>query len=928
MGRREKQLSMMKTMCRKVLIYVIALLGILACSEHLEEDFTGGLAGGKICMEVSLDIPEIPVGISSTRALGKKPQLENLYLAVFDASDYLLEYVKADAEMATENEQNYTYKVALTPTDFPTTIHFIGNAPASVSFGSELEVMGSMYTEDGKEAYWQRVHLPKGIKTSAGIIDPEVSDSLTGVRLIRNFAWIQLDIESSNFQLESYCVVNTQSRGSVAPYNSRSREFVKYGVNASHESLVASGYEVFVPEGSELLKDIPDESEWYRQISGQTNAYFIYEREYPRSAPSCILMKGTYYSDGGSEIRDRYYKVDLRNKKGEYFPVLRNFRYRVKVGNVGHEGHSTAQMAMLGAGSSDISTSIETEDFSNISNNIARIFVSYTDTTLVTTDNFNLKYKFLLFDSVGGNTVINDSVEIKKEESEGGGVVKECSRSNSDDTDGWRLITITPHELASLTKKETMVLAGTVTVDGKRYSLQRKVRFSLRERMNLGMECNPDAIAKGMGKPFDVLLKVPGGLGDAMFPLEFELEAENQSMTPDLGDDLPVKTGGSIVPGRENRTTIGFVRTLSWEEYEAAVNEGGFKAIPCHFKSNKSESATRIYAKNKYFNLANTQLANYVPAAFTDLEFSQDNVPYGVGQELDFSFTMSRIPEQGKVTVTLGGLEPAQSETRLTYLGVVDGKAQYSFAPSALNNTLKLATIYEVGDVDVSLKAYRFEDASASLQFAYGSFSNLQFSPARIPGVVGATVNFSFTMSRITDNVIVTLTELQPAPGENRLTLISGNRYSFSPTQVTNTLKLVATTAMDGDVVRVHLEALGFTDASATATRVIIIPKGNIKVGSINNTSNNVTFTLYASDPGDSASQADAIGSFSARSNGTNPNDIEISKELYNKIIANGGKVYIRYSTRSGWFNTNYYVAEAKLDDLLNKVVTLNFKEI
>ena len=926
MGRREKQLSMMKTMCRKVLIYVIALLGILACSEHLEKDFTGGIAGGKVCMEVSLDIPEIPVGISSTRALGEKPQLENLYLAVFDASGYLLEYVKADAEMATVNEQNYTYKVALTPTDFPTTIHFIGNAPASVSFGSELEVMGSMYTEGGKEAYWQRVHLPKGI-------DPSVTTGLTGVRLIRNFAWIQLDIESSNFQLESYCVVNTQSRGSVAPYNSRSREFVKYGVNASHESLVASGYEVFVPEGSELLKDIPDESEWYRQTPDQTNAYFIYEREYPRSAPSCILMKGTYDPDpskSGDEIAERYYKVDLRNNKGEYFPVLRNFRYRVKVGNVGHEGHSTAQMAMLGAGSSDISTSMETEDFSNISNNIARIFVSYTDTTLVTTDNFNLKYKFLLFNSGGGNTVINDNVQITLEESEGGDVVKEWSKSNSDDTDGWRSITITPHELASLTKKQTMVLAGTVTVNEKKYSLQRKVRFSLRERMNLGMECNPDAIAKGMGKPFDVLLKVPGGLGDAMFPLEFELEAENQSMTPDLGDDLPVKTGGSIVPGRENRTTIGFVRTLSWEEYEAAVNEGGFKAIPCHFKSNKSESATRIYAKNKYFNLANTQLANYVPAAFTDLEFSQDNVPYGVGQELDFSFTMSRIPEQGYVTITLGGLEPAQSETRLTYLGVVDGKAQYSFAPSALNNTLKLATIYEVGDVDVSLKAYRFEDASASLQFAYGTFGNLQFSPARIPGVVGAPVDFSFTMSRITDNVIVTLTELQPAPGENRLTLISGNRYSFSPTQVTNTLKLVATTAMDGDVVRVHLEALGFTDASATATRVIIIPEGNINVGRDNNISNssNVTFTLYASDPGDSGSPADAIGSFSARRNRTNPNDIEISKELYNKIVANGGNVYVRFTTRSGWFNTNYYVAEAKLDDLLNKVVTLNFKEI
>ena len=922
----------MKNMCRKVLIYAVALLGILACSEHLEEDLTGVLVGDKVCLSVSLDIPEIPMGVSSTRALGEKPQLENLYLAVFDASGYLLEYVKADAELATENEQNYTYKVALTPTDFPTTIHFIGNAPSSVSFGSELEVMGSMYTEDGHEAYWQRVHLSDGIRTYAGTIAPAVTNALKGVRLIRNFAWIQLDIASavSNFEMESYCVVNTQTRGSVAPYNSRNREFVKYGENVKHETLIASGYEVFLPEGSELDKEIPDESEWYRPKDGQENAYFIYEREYPRSSPSCILMKGTYDpnpSVPGDEIPSRYYKVDLRNNAGEYFPVLRNFRYRIEVGNITHEGHSSAQMAMLGAGSSDISTSMETEDFSNISDNIARIFVSYTDTTLVSTDNFELRYKFIFF-SADGDVVMNDNVEISLEDSDDGDVIKTYVRSASDNADGWRTITITPEELASITKKQTMVLSGSVTVDDRKYRLQRKVHLSLRERMDLRMECNPDAIPMGMGKAFDVLLKVPGGLGDAMFPLEFELEAENQSMTPDLGDDLPVKTGNSIVPEKENKTTIGFVRTLSWEEYEGAENEAGFKSIPCHFKTSKSESATKIYAKNKYFKLADTQLANYVPATFTDLDFNQDNVPYGIGQELDFSFSMSRLPEQGYVTVTLGGLEPAPSETRLTYLGVVDGKAQYSFNPATLNNTLKLATIYEIADVDVSLKAYRFEEASASLQFAYASFNNLSFSPARIPGELGAKVNFSFSMSKITDNVIVTLTELQPDPDEERLILISGNRYSFKPTSLTNTLKLVTTTAMDGDVAQVKLEALGFNDASVTATRVITIPKGNINVGGNTNISrnSNVTFSLYASNPGSSSSATDMIGSFQARRNGSNPSDIEITKELYNKIIANGGNVYIRFTARSG-NRTTYYVASAKLSDLMNAAVTLAFTQ-
>ena len=705
---------------------------------------------------------------------------------------------------------------------------------------------------------------------------------------------------------------------------------MKYGENVKHETLIASGYEVFLPEGSELDKEIPDELEWYRPKDGQENAYFIYEREYPRSSPSCILMKGTYDpnpSVPGDEIPSRYYKVDLRNNAGEYFPVLRNFRYRIEVGNITHEGHSSAQMAMLGAGSSDISTSMETEDFSNISDNIARIFVSYTDTTLVSTDNFELRYKFIFF-SADGDVVMNDNVEISLEDSDDGDVIKTYVRSASDNADGWRTITITPEELASITKKQTMVLSGSVTVDDRKYRLQRKVHFSLRERMDLRMECNPDAIPMGMGKAFDVLLKVPGGLGDAMFPLEFELEAENQSMTPDLGDDLPVKTGNSIVPEKENKTTIGFVRTLSWEEYEGAENEAGFKSIPCHFKTSKSESATKIYAKNKYFRLADTQLANYVPANFTDLDFNQDNVPYGIGQELDFSFSMSRLPEQGDVTITLGGLEPAPSETRLTYLGVVDGKAQYSFNPATLNNTLKLATIYEIADVDVSLKAYRFEEASASLQFAYASFSNLSFSPARISGEVGAKVNFSFSMSKITDNVIVTLTELQPDPDEERLILISGNRYSFKPTSLTNTLKLVTTTAMDGDVARVKLEALGFNDASATATRVITIPKGNINVGNNTNISrnSNVTFSLYASNPGSSSSATDMIGSFQAKRNGSNPSAIEITKELYNKIIANGGNVYIRFTARSG-NRTTYYVASAKLSNLMNAAVTLAFTQ-
>ena len=68
------------------------------------------------------------------------------------------------------------------------------------------------------------------------------------------------------------------------------------------------------------------------------------------------------------------------------------------------------------------------------------------------------------------------------------------------------------------------------------------------------------------------------------------------------------------------------------------------------------------------------------------------------------------------------------------------------------------------------------------------------------------------------------------------------------------------------------------------------------------------------------------IGSFQAKRNGSNPSAIEITKELYNKIIANGGNVYIRFTVRSG-NRTTYYVASAKRSDLMNAAVTLSFTQ-
>jgi len=701
---------------KKALLLLVLFFFMFSCEDNMEFVKPSCVGtDGKVNANISFILPDV---LPSSRALSKEPYVDNIYLAVFDAAGYLLEYVKAESTPATTNEIEYSYQVKLSPTTYPTTIHFIGNAPASVSFGTESEVIGRMYTWGGNDAYWQKVYLPEGIKLNdAGTaLDAEVMGKLNGIRLVRNFSWIELTLAESvkNFQLESYCVINSRDKGSVAPYNASTGGFAEYGEKITHKKLVDAGYGANIPVDANLEQQILNEMYWCKVGGEATNGYFIYEREVPRTDPLYMIMKGTYDPDlttEGDEMVGRYYKVDLRDNSGDYFPVLRNFKYSVQLTNISHSGHASAQAAAQGLGSGDVATSIETESFNNISNNIIRLWVDYTDITLISSEPVTLKYKFVLLDS---ESVQNENVNILLEDVEEDKIViSYLEKDVADGPDGWRTITIMPTELSDIRKTQSITLEGTVSVDGKTYTLKRKVKFTLMKKLDIELICDPDAIANVIGSPFDLILKVPGGLGYSMFPLDFEIEAEQQSITPDKGDNLPVITGTSIVPNK-SLTTIGFIKSVSWNEYDKAANESGFKSIRCHFKSNKAASATSIFALNEYFNIAKAELGNYIPNVFTNLAFVPQSIPAQEGSGVVFSFNMSALPAQGNVTVTLDGLEPKTAGEQLIYLGVKDGKAQYAFSPTSKdNNSFDLVTSVNSGVVNVKLEAYRFTPNNA-----------------------------------------------------------------------------------------------------------------------------------------------------------------------------------------------------------------------
>ena len=918
-------------MIRKKLIYIIALLALFACTDQIEHE---AMVDDKLTTTISVVVPQLPAAYPQSRAMALSPDLKNLKLAVFDNNGYLLEYVSAtEVQLATQNETTYGYKVQLRATNFPTYIHFIGNAPENIQYGTETEAIGRLFTEGGDEAYWQRVELPNGIKKNGDTFDSSVTEALTDVRLVRNYAWIQLENTATNFSLESYCIVNTYNKGSIAPYNTSLGAFADFAHQQTHADLLSEGYNGFIPAGAELDKAIPDEDSWFK-TQGQSvdsYAYFIYEREKALSNPPFILLKGIYTPESGTSMTS-YYKVDLRRSSGEYFPLIRNFRYKVRITKVMHEGHATAALAAAGSGSGDVSTAIETEDYTNISNGVARIFVSYTDTTLTAqTEALKLRYKFMVFETkdANGNVITQqqilngDNVTITKGDETQGKVIETFAKSSTDTGDGWREITIGTTELGTMSKTQDIIIKGVVTIDEKLHELQRKVTITLTPKYSMQLVCDPTEIIKNQGTPFDVVIKVPGGLRPGMFPLEFQLEAENQSMTPAQGDDLPVVTGKSIIEGKSNKTTIGFIKQLQYDDYLDLPTEGSYRLATCHFKSNKAESATLIYADNKYFNQASTSLANYTPSTFSSLAFSpSSNVT--VGGNVTFSFSMSDIPTQGDVYVTLNGFEPADEEDKLVW---DSEKGCYRYAitsSSGKSGSFNLTCIGTSNPASVKLSAYHFEDAEKEINVQLNTFSNLTFNPTYLMPGQTQNVTFTFSMSQTPLNdVFVTLTNLVPVD-ESILTLVdaSTGRYKFKtrPTGTSASITLKNTVSQAGAVGTVKLSSVYFDDAE-TSINVLknFIPAGNIYT----NSSTSRTYYLYATNPGKTS--ASSMKSFTTTNRGySNPSDITLETTEINAIMNEEEKGYFYVRYQSG---NKYYVAKVDLVTVLNKQVTLSFTE-
>lgn len=350
--------------------------------------------GEEVTLSMSVSVPGMEV---ATRAFGEYEYTDgshpSLWVVVFDQQGYLVEYAKATEQSLKEGSLNETkFSVKLHETPEPCIIHYLLNYADNLelAYGHESSLIGGLVVGPDQDVYWQRRVLQGGIND-----DPTyISNNFTRIPLVRNFAKITIKESADNFTLSGFYVLNRPNTGTVAPYSNGA--FVNYqptlvADQSLYEALTGAGYVGSEPDGLEFSNTAAPASDNFSM-----NPTYLYENTAEdKNAVTTILIKGRF----GSDTQDTYYKADLVTNDlvsggTEYAHILRNFHYELNITSVIASGKDIAG-AMNAAANNNLSGAVEIKDLTNVTNGTAGIYVSFTDTTLVSTNPIVLKYKFV-----------------------------------------------------------------------------------------------------------------------------------------------------------------------------------------------------------------------------------------------------------------------------------------------------------------------------------------------------------------------------------------------------------------------------------------------------------------------------------------------------------------------------------------------------
>jgi len=878
----------------------------------------------------------------ATKALGEEESLNTLHLAVFGSSGYLKEYVKAtpvpdigepeyytydDPQGVSRTCRIYKFSAKLTLTDSRRTIHFIGNGPETLSFGYADAVLPPVLSENGEQAYWSMItvtgiravryegepEIRNGVQVLPGdyidaqgnkitnntgyIPDETTLDAFKRIPLIRNWARIVIEADKrvdpdtgleneSFFEPYSYAVVNVPSMGTVAPHSSATGFIGDYYQKTFYQ--LEGHYPANLPPGTTFNKFIPSKEDFLQFRNGVAGysgnvpkAVYLYERPVPsEQIPSTyILVYGHYKNpDDLSNEGDYFYKIDLM-VGDKYYPVFRNFEYTILIKKILSKGHQTPAAAAAAAGSADVSADINASHLSDISDGYARLVIQPWMSKTLTKQVTDFKELSALFiDDVQTGT-FGENVTVEKRPMDyGEDVITALSigePSTIAGSEGWRTITFSTSEPSNVVRSQTIRVTG----DYGNGRLYRDIVITLQPIQDMRLSCQQGAVFQEKGAPMTLDISIPDGFAESMFPLQFIIEPEKMTLTPDdsqANNNLPVESGLSISdnPEYKDKPSFHFIRTLDWEEYThlKAVHDeednSTWRTLTCYFKSNRDVSATTIWVSNtkesEYFNKNSLSFTNYEIKTFRRLKFTQpirreEEYPLSVTFDIDADLPLISLTPIGMVPVT-DGVQPGPTGT-------------YYYQPTSTQVQLDFITTTNDGRLRLSLTADAYESQTLNSHFFtnFGFVDGHKLSDNKMMSNVmrgfvnsasGKTVLFGYCDD--SDALNPTITLKNPPAG---LSATKPTKFPWTPTeprspdgdQTYHEIEFKTTSTAIGDPVSFTLSAPGYIEEEVSAHRF----EGNIYTqvigtgdylkpssGSFQEDLDNWSFTLKIGDSG------------------------------------------------------------------------------
>lgn len=610
---------------------------------------------------------------------------------------------------------SFTVELELSDTDDRTVYFLGNIDENQLVTGSySFQILPAMFSYDMKQAYWQSIsNVSIGAqKDSSGqpiivngsyLPDAKTVAQFQYVPLIRNYAKIQVTdatADGDDFELYSYAVIHYPKKGTVAPFRTNVANVLDaFKFNTSGDNYRFSGYERcsfndldailqypgYIAPGVEFDHIIPTDEMFQNPENSDgrvlrydptddDQGFYLFERGVPSATlePTFVIIRGRF----GGEGEYYYYRLDLMESKVvnnesvyQYYPIYRNFRYNIMINRISSVGVSTPEAAANSSGVEDISADVSMRHLSDISNGQTRLVVEPFMARTYTGPNENGYYYLYarFFNDVNSSEPNVDwgavSVELEPMEDLSEDILVlyddvgnevhafyPASQQNNGEN-GFRIIRFNTKAAGTETKMQKIKITGRNLYTHEEYPLYREVEITLQKKQTMIVTCGVPELPLQKGAAQVVNITIPAGLPSSMFPLEFVIEPERLTLTPDnrvSDNNLPVHPGLSIsdAEGYAGKTTIQYIRTLTEEDYKKLPVTDGTVTFSSYFKSNTSVSATAIWVANDYFIKGNTSFDNvegltghfYVQADYEYLDgcnvvINLDNLEYNLDEE-------------------------------------------------------------------------------------------------------------------------------------------------------------------------------------------------------------------------------------------------------------------------------------------------------